>query len=89
MKPATKLVTNLANASLAFFNFFLENLAGNEKSCLSLRRFKQPPGDLIQSRGATCRCVPSVVAEMPCDAYQYKGFPTKGTLLSFGGMFCS
>ena len=36
MKSVTKLVTNLATKLVAFFNFFLENLAENEKSCLSL-----------------------------------------------------
>ena len=50
------------------------------KMFVILQRFKQPPGDLIQRRGAICRCVPSVVAEMPCDA-QNKGVPAKGTLL--------
>ena len=49
MKSVTKLVTNLATKLVAFFNFFLENLAGNGKSYLSLQWFKQPPGDLIQS----------------------------------------
>lgn len=30
MKSATKLVTNFSNMSLAYFNFFLENLAKNK-----------------------------------------------------------
>lgn len=44
MKSATKLVTNFSNMSLAYFNFFLENLAGNEKSCLSLHGLSNHQG---------------------------------------------
>ena len=64
-----------------FLRFSLESIAGMKNVRIFATEFI-PPGGLIQRRGAICRCVPSVVAAMPCDA-QNKGVPAKGTLLFF------